>query len=88
MRRILRRAIRFGKEILNAPDNFFHKLVDVVVNKLGDAFPELKVDPHKVISILKNEEKVFQKSFEKVNIFSFFLSFFLLLFFFFFFKIN
>lgn len=62
LRRILRRALRFGKEILKAPDGFFHQLVPVVVQKMGKAFPELTVAPDKVIRILELEERLFLKS--------------------------
>ena len=49
LRRILRRAVRSGKEFLKAEDGFFHKLVDVVIENFSHAFPELKSDPEFVI---------------------------------------
>ena len=45
LRRILRRAIRYGTEKLNAKPGMFSLLVDTVVELLGDAFPEVKKDP-------------------------------------------
>ena len=45
LRRILRRAIRYGHEKLNMECEHLCALVDVVVESLGDAFPELKKDP-------------------------------------------
>ena len=42
LRRILRRAIRYGHEKLNMQCEHLCALVDVVVDSLGDAFPELK----------------------------------------------
>ena len=42
LRRILRRAIRYGHEKLNMQCEHLCALVDVVVESLGDAFPELK----------------------------------------------
>lgn len=41
LRRILRRAVRYATEKLNASPGFFASLVDVVVNLLGDTFPEV-----------------------------------------------
>merc|ERR1719473_2272232 len=45
LRRILRRAVRYGREILQAPPGFFHGLVDAVLDTLGDAFPHLRQNP-------------------------------------------
>jgi alanyl-tRNA synthetase len=41
LRRILRRAVRYGRETLGGAEGFFAQLVDVVVNNFGDFFPEL-----------------------------------------------
>jgi len=65
LRRILRRAVRYGKEILKCPDGFFHKLVPVVVDMLGDAFPELTKDPAHIIATLKEEEELFLMTLER-----------------------
>ena len=45
LRRILRRAIRYGHEKLSMQCEHLCALVDVVVASLGDAFPELQKDP-------------------------------------------
>ncbi|CAE7922358.1 ALATS [Symbiodinium sp. KB8] len=42
LRRILRRAVRYGQQMLGASEGFFTKLVPVVVDTFGDAFPELR----------------------------------------------
>ncbi len=42
LRRILRRAVRFGRQQLNLRDPFIYKLVPVIVEIMGDMFPELK----------------------------------------------
>nr|XP_009931942.1 PREDICTED: alanine--tRNA ligase, cytoplasmic [Opisthocomus hoazin] len=62
LRRILRRAVRYSHEKLNAPKGFFATLVDVVVQSLGDAFPELKKDPDVVKDIINEEEDQFLKT--------------------------
>lgn len=45
LRRILRRGIRFASEKLGAKPGFFASLVDIVVDSLGESFPELVRDP-------------------------------------------
>ncbi|CAH2219242.1 alanine--tRNA ligase, cytoplasmic [Pelobates cultripes] len=62
LRRILRRAVRYAHEKLGAPKGFFSTLVDVVVQSLGDAFPELKKDPDLVKDIINEEETQFLKT--------------------------
>ncbi len=64
LRRILRRAVRYGTEKLGAKPGFFHKLVDVVVEQFGDFFTELK-DVEKmrnVENIIKEEEVMFNRT--------------------------
>lgn len=62
LRRILRRAVRYSHEKLNASKGFFATLVDVVVQSLGEAFPELKKDPDMVKDIINEEETQFLKT--------------------------
>lgn len=62
LRRILRRAVRYSHEKLGAQRGFFASLVDVVVDSLGDAFPELKKDPDMVKDIINEEEAQFLKT--------------------------
>jgi len=62
LRRILRRAIRFAVKKLNAKPNFFASLVDVVVELIGDTFPEVKKDPQNVKEIINEEESQFLKT--------------------------
>eukprot|EP01036_Dinobryon_divergens_P029414 gene29414-38508_t len=59
LRRILRRAIRYGQEMLGAPGGFFAKLVPVVVKNFSDAFPELLSRQEYVIS---EEEQSFNRT--------------------------
>lgn len=65
LRRILRRAIRYGHEKLNMKVDDFTALVDVVVESLGDAFPELKKDPESTKEILKEEWIQFMKTLDR-----------------------
>ncbi|TKS73754.1 Alanine--tRNA ligase, cytoplasmic [Collichthys lucidus] len=62
LRRILRRAVRYSHEKLGAQRGFFASLVDVVVDSLGDAFPELRKDPDMVKDVINEEEVQFLKT--------------------------
>lgn len=62
LRRILRRAIRFAVKKLNAKPHFFSTLVDVVVDLLSDAFPEVKKNPQYVKDVINEEEDQFLKT--------------------------
>lgn len=62
LRRILRRAVRYGREFLKAPDGFFAGLVDSVVASMGEAFPELQRKRDHVVDILAHEEKTFLRT--------------------------
>ncbi|NLI76033.1 MAG: alanine--tRNA ligase [Candidatus Riflebacteria bacterium] len=65
LRRILRRAVRYGRQMLNAPDGFFSRLVPVVVDHLGQAFPELRRDPKSVMAIIREEEESFGRTLDR-----------------------
>ncbi|EGC38151.1 alanyl-tRNA synthetase [Dictyostelium purpureum] len=65
LRRILRRAVRYGKQKLNAPAGFFSKLVDVVVQNFGEFYPELRKKPEHIRMVLTREEDMFNKTLEK-----------------------
>ena len=62
LRRILRRGIRFAVKKLDAKPGFFAELVDVVVELLGDAFPEVRKDPQYVKDVINEEEAQFLKT--------------------------
>ncbi|KAL3315842.1 Alanine--tRNA ligase, cytoplasmic, partial [Cichlidogyrus casuarinus] len=59
LRRILRRAVRYANEKMNAKPGFFSSLVDKVADILGDAFPELKKDTDIIKEIIDEEEQCF-----------------------------
>lgn len=65
LRRILRRAVRYGSQILKAPKGFFSQVIPVVVEKMQGAFPELKKNPDHIINIIKNEEEMFERTLER-----------------------
>mmetsp|Transcript_58612 Transcript_58612/g.110272 ORF Transcript_58612/g.110272 Transcript_58612/m.110272 type:complete len:1076 (+) Transcript_58612:92-3319(+) len=59
LRRILRRAIRYGQQMLGGEKGFFTALVPSVVSTLGDAFPELKTQQAKIQEVIAEEEDAF-----------------------------
>jgi len=65
LRRILRRAVRFGRQSLNVRDPFLFDLVPVIIETMGDAFPELKKNPGRVSEIIKEEEVGFGKTIDR-----------------------
>ena len=65
LRRILRRAVRYGRQKLDAPQGFMTDLAPTVVEMLGDAFPELKNDPKRVYEIIADEEESFGRTLDR-----------------------
>jgi len=59
LRRILRRAVRYGRQMLGAQEGFFAALVPSVVSSLGDVFPELKSQQARVQAVIADEESSF-----------------------------
>ncbi|KAJ9708025.1 hypothetical protein PVL29_000201 [Vitis rotundifolia] len=62
LRRILRRAVRYGSEVLKAQEGFFNSLVNIVVKVMGDVFPELKQHEVHIREIIAEEEASFGKT--------------------------
>jgi len=62
LRRILRRAVRYGQEILGAPAGFFTLLVPKVVEMFSGFFPELKAKQAYVMSVINDEESSFNRT--------------------------
>jgi alanyl-tRNA synthetase len=65
LRRILRRAVRYGQEILGAPSGFFAALVPVVVANLSSAFPELLSKQEYVMNVIASEEESFTRTLDQ-----------------------
>jgi alanyl-tRNA synthetase len=61
LRRILRRAVRYGRT-LGFHEPFFYKLVDVLARTMGDVFPEIRAKQAHVQEVLKREEEAFNKT--------------------------
>ncbi len=62
LRSILRRASRYGWQVLGLKEPFLHKLVDTVVAQMGIAFPELKANPERVRRVIFEEERGFLRT--------------------------
>ena len=59
LRRILRRATRYGQQVLKAPSGFFASLIPVVVETFGPSYPELIAAQDRIIEIIQEEEQSF-----------------------------
>jgi len=61
LRRILRRAVRYGRT-LGFREPFFYKLVDVLAETMGDVFPEIRQKKGHVQEVIRTEEEAFNKT--------------------------
>jgi alanyl-tRNA synthetase len=64
LRRILRRAVRYGRT-LGFHEPFFYKLVDVLADTMGDIFPEIRTKKKIVQEAIQREEEAFNKTLDK-----------------------
>jgi alanyl-tRNA synthetase len=64
LRRILRRAVRYGRT-LGFHEPFFFKLVDVVAKTMGDVFPEVRANQPRVEEVIRREEESFNKTLDR-----------------------
>src|SRR5204862_491342 len=64
LRRILRRAVRYGRA-LGFHEPFFFKLVDVVAKTMGDVFPEVRARQSRIGETIRSEEEAFSKTLDR-----------------------
>lgn len=70
IRRILRRAVRYGYSFLNFNAPFMYKLVDILEKQMGKQFPELSKNKDLITNVVREEEASFLRTLETgVNIF-------------------
>ena len=65
LRRILRRATRYGQQILGCKSGFFAELIPIVVKTFGKSYPELEREQENIIQIVKEEERSFSSMLER-----------------------
>jgi alanyl-tRNA synthetase len=65
VRSVIRRAVRFGYQVFGLRKPFLHELVPIVVQSMGEAFPELRRDPGRIASIISTEESAFLATIER-----------------------
>jgi alanyl-tRNA synthetase len=65
IRRILRRAIRYGFTFLNTKEAFIYKLVEVLAEQMGDQFPEIRSQKNLVMNVIREEENSFLRTLDQ-----------------------
>ncbi|MBR5437002.1 MAG: alanine--tRNA ligase [Muribaculaceae bacterium] len=64
IRRILRRAVRYGYTFLDQKQAFMYRLVDTLIESMGEAYPELGQQRELIIRVIKEEEDAFLRTLE------------------------
>ena len=71
IRRILRRAVRYAYTFLGQKEAFLYKLLPVLIQEMGDAFPELPAQRELIGRVMKEEEDAFLRTLERgINLLS------------------
>ncbi|KJJ39957.1 alanine--tRNA ligase [Aequorivita vladivostokensis] len=65
IRRILRRAIRYGFTFLDKKEPFIYKLVETLSAQMGDAFPELITEKNLITNVIREEEQSFLRTLDQ-----------------------
>ncbi len=65
LRRVLRRAVRYARQIFNAKPGFFAELVDTVADVMGDVFPEVRQHKATINAIILDEERSFGRTLQR-----------------------
>lgn len=64
IRRILRRAVRYGYTFLGQRQAFMYRLIDILIDTMGDAYPELAAQRDLIAKVIKEEEDAFLRTLE------------------------
>jgi len=64
IRRILRRAVRYAYTYLGQKEAFLYKLLPILIETMGDAYPELKAQNELIVRVIKEEEDSFLRTLE------------------------
>ncbi len=64
IRRILRRAVRYGYTFLGQRASFMYKLIPALIDSMGEAYPELVAQQELVVKVIKEEEDAFLRTLE------------------------
>ena len=65
IRRILRRAIRYGFTFLNTKEAFIYQLVETISAQMGSSFPEITAQKNLVLNVIKEEENSFLRTLDQ-----------------------
>jgi len=65
LRRILRRGVRYGRQILKGKSGFFSQIIPVVIETMKEFFPEINKNSDNILNIIKEEERSFERTLDR-----------------------